>query len=214
MTLHTMIESLAFLLFLGAWLGYEGYHTGRSRRRPEATRHGQLLARQRGWAAAAAGRDEPLLIVHTLRNLGRQTIFLGSLTLLSLGGAFGLLLSSDRLLALCAVTRLFGPSPPVVLQLKLLLLLVVLALAFLEFVWGLRALLAAHLFTIGPADGAAASTAGLVRYLEYFQLDFRRGLRAAYYAVTLLIWLFNTGAFVVVLGLLAVSLARYDLGHD
>lgn len=211
MDLRVVLELTALALFLASWLGYETYHTRRSRQRPESTRYGRLMTRQAHWIDAVVARDEPLLIIHTLRTISRQVLFLGSLALLAVGGTFGLLLSTDRLLSLCQVTRLFGHPAPVVLQLKVLFLMAVLAFTFLAFVWGLRALLAAHLYTAGPPGDRGARSAGLGRYLEYFQLDFRHGLRGAYYAVDLVVWLFSTELFLLATIALTFSLARYDL---
>jgi len=208
-----VLEVCAFLLFLAAWLGYDAYHTRRFRRRPETTRYGRLMVSQAHWIEAIVARNEPLLVIHTLRTMSRQVIFLGSLALLAVGGAFGLLLSTDRFQALCQVTRLFGHPSDLLLQLKLLLLVAVLAYAFLTFVWGLRALLAAHLFTAGREGEQAVLISGLRHYFEYFQLDFRRGLRGAYYAVDLMVWLFNTELFIVTTVALAITLARYDFAR-
>jgi uncharacterized membrane protein len=209
-----VLELCAFLLFLAGWVGYERYHTARTRQRPGATRYGRLLARQAHWIDAVVARDEPLFPVHTLRTLSRQASFLGSLALLAVGGAFGLLLSSERFQALCEVTRLFGHPSYRLLQLKMLVLVAVLAYAFLAFVWGVRALLAAHLFTAGLDGEEAALTAGLRRYLGDFQLDFRHGLRGAYYGVDLMVWLFSTELFIVATIALTIFLARYDLARE
>ncbi len=209
--LRALLEWLALALFLASWIGYERYHLHRTRRAPASTRHGCLLTRQAGWIDAIAARDQPILFIQTFRNLGRQAIFLGSLTLLALGGAFSLLLSGERLRTLCRITCLFGHPSPLLAQLKLLLLIAVLALAFLQFVWAIRALLAAHIFTDGAAAERTARVAGLTRYLADFQLDFRHGLRTAYYAVCLLIWPFSVEAFIVATLVLTVMVARYDL---
>lgn len=207
-------EVVAFLLFLASSLGYEGYHMRRCRRHPETTRYGRLLVRQARWLDAVVTRDEPLLLIHTLRTLSRQAIFLGSLALLAVGGTFGLLLSTERFQALCEVTQLLGHPSHLLLQLKLLFLVAVLAYGFIAFVWGLRALLAAHLFTTGPAEEHAVLVSGLRHYFEHFQLDFRHGLRAAYYGVDLMVWLFSTELFIVATITLATSLARYDLAQQ
>lgn len=214
MDLRSLLETAAACLFLACWLGYERYHDRRLRRDPSSTRYGDLVARQTRWIETVVADGAPLVVIHTLRTFGRYSIFLGSLTLLAVGGAFGLLLSSERLLALCRITRVYGHPSHELLQLKIILLTVVLALAFLNFVWGLRALLAAHLFTAGKEGEDKECSVGLQRYLEYFQLDFRHGLRASYYAVVLLIWPFNTELFVLATLTLTVMLARYDLGRE
>ena len=211
LTLPALLEWVALLLFLTCWIGYERYHVRRTRLDPASTRHGRLLARQVGWITAMVAREEPILFIQTFRNLGRQTIFLGSLTLLALGGAFGLLLSGERLRTLCRITCLFGHPSPLLAQLKLLFLVAILALTFLQFIWATRALIAAHLFTDGDTEERDLRAAGLVRYLADFQLDFRRGLRTAYYAVCLLLWPFSVEAFIAATLLLTVMVARYDL---
>jgi len=209
--LRALLEWVALVLFLASWIGYDRYHARRTRRDPASTRHGRLLTRQVGWITAMAGRDQPILFIQTFRNLGRQTIFLGSLTLLALGGAFSLLLSGDRLRTLCEITCVFGHPSPLLAQLKLLFLVAILALAFLEFVWATRALIAAHVFTDGDPAERDLRTTGLVRYLADFQLDFRHGLRTAYYAVCLLMWPFSVEAFILATVVLTVMVARYDL---
>jgi len=209
--LQSILEWVAFTIFLCCTLGYERYHMRRTRRDPASTHHGRLLARQVGWITAMVTRDQPILFIQTFRNLGRQTVFFGSLTLLALGGAFGLLLSGERLRTLCQITYLFGHPSPVLAQLKLLFLVAVLATAFLQFVWAARAIIAAHIFTDSDLAECELRIAGLVRYLGDFQLDFRRGLRTAYYAVCLLIWPFSVEAFIVATVVLTVMVARYDL---
>jgi len=209
--LRALLEWLAFALFLACWLGYERLHSRRTRRDPASTRHGRLLGRQREWIAAMVAREQPILFIQTFRNLGRQTIFFGSLTLLALGGAFGLLLSGERMRTLCQITCIFGHPSPMLAQLKLLFLVAVLALTFLDFVWAARALIAAHIFTDGDPTERELRAAGLSHYLADFQLDFRRGLRTAYYAVCLLIWPFSVETFLVATLVLTVLVARYDL---
>ncbi len=209
--LRAALEWLAFALFAAGWLGYERYHAARTRRDPASTRHGRLLASQEAWVAAMVARRQPILFIQTFRNLGRQTIFFGSITLLGLGGAFSLLLSGERMRALCRITCLFGHPSPLLAQLKLLLLVAVLALAFLEFVWAARALIAAHVYTDGDAGEDEERAAALARYLADFQLDFRRGLRTAYYGVALLAWPFSVETFLLATVVLTLLLARYDL---
>ncbi len=209
--LETILEWTAFAIFLCCSLGYEWYHMRRTRLAPESTHHGRQLARQVGWITAMVARDQPILFIQTFRNLGRQTVFFGSLTLLALGGAFGLLLSGERLQTLCQITYLFGHPSPVLAQLKLLFLVAVLATAFLQFVWAARAIIAAHIFTDSDIAKSDIRITGLVRYLSDFQLDFRRGLRTAYYAVCLLIWPFSVETFIVATLILTVMMARYDL---
>lgn len=211
MPLRALLEWFALALFLASWIGYERYHLRRTRLTPATTRHGCLLARQVRWVAAMTAREEPILFIQAFRNLGQQSSFLGSLTLLGLGGAFSLLLSGERLRTLCQITCIFGHPSPLLAQLKILLLIAVLAFAFLQFVWAIRALLAAHLFIDGAATEQRERVAGLTRYLADFQIDFRHGLRTAYYAVCLLIWPFSVETFIVAILVLTVMLARYDL---
>ncbi|NCO58667.1 MAG: DUF599 domain-containing protein [Deltaproteobacteria bacterium] len=209
--LRALLEWTALALFLACWRGYEWYHGRRTRRAPASTRLGRLQTRQREWTTSLLARDEPIVFIQALRNLARPAIFLGSVTILALGGTFGLLLSGERLRALCEVTRIFGHPSPLLAQLKLLALAIVLALAFLEFVWALRAVLAAHWFTAGNPAEATARVADLTSYLADFQLDFRHGLRTAYYAVCLLLWPFSVEAFIAATVVLTVMMARYDL---
>lgn len=209
--LRALLEWVALALFLACWIGYERYHARRLRRAPDSTRHGRLLTRQVGWITAMVKRDQPILFIQTFRNFGRLAVFLGSLTLLALGGAFGLLLSGERLRTLCQITYLFGHPSLQVAQLKLLFLVVILAFAFIQFIWAIRALLAVHLFTDSAAGTPEVRIIGLVHYLNHFQLDFRHGLRTAYYAVCLLLWPFSVELFIVATVVLTVILARYDL---
>jgi len=209
--LQAVLEWIAFAIFLGCSLGYEWYHMRRTRLAPESTRYGRLMERRAAWIAAMVARDQPILFIQTFRNLGRQTVFFGSLTLLALGGAFGLLLSGERFRTLCQITYLFGHPSPVLAQLKLLLLVALLAIAFLDFVWAARAIIAAHIFTDSDIAESDLRVSGLVRYIGDFYLDFRRGLRTAYYAVCLLIWPFSVETFILVTVALTVLMARYDL---
>jgi uncharacterized membrane protein len=210
MDLRIVLESVALALFLGCWLGYESYLIRRSRLRPGSTRYSRLIARQARWIDGIVGRDEPLLIIHSLRTISRQVILLASLSLAAVAGAFGLLLSADEFQALSDVTRVFGHPAPVLLQWKILLLVTVVAVTFLNFVWGLRAIVAAHLFTTGSPGEEAEITWGLRHYFESFQRYFRHGLRGSYYAIDLMVWLFNTELFILTTVALTITLARYD----
>ena len=137
--LRIVLEAVALVLYLGCWLGYESYQIRRGRLHPESTRYSRLISRQARWIDAIVARDEPLLIIHSLRTISRQVILLASLALAAVAGAFGMLLSADEFQALSEVTRLFGHPAPVLLHSKILLLATVVAVTFLNFVWGLRA---------------------------------------------------------------------------
>jgi len=205
-----VLELCVFVLFLAAWLIYEAYHGRRCRLRPETTRYGRLRVTRERWIEAMVARDEPLLLIHTLRTVTKQTVFLGSVSILAVGGTFGLLLSAEEFQALGQATQVFGHPSPLLLQLKLLLLGAVVAYGFLSFVWGIRALLAAHWFTADPEGNRDLLISGLRHYFHNFQMNTRHGLRAAYYGVDLMVWLFSTELFIVTTVALTISLVRYD----
>lgn len=208
--LRIVLEIVALVVFLACWQGYERYQIWRSRVHPGSTHFSRLIARQARWLEAIVARDEPLLIIHSLRTISRQVILLASLALAAVAGAIGMLLSADKFHALSEVTRIFGHPAPILLHSKILLLTTVVAVTFLNFVWGLRAILAAHLFTTGSKGQEEEVISGLCYYFESFQLYFRHGLRGSYYAIVLLVWLFNSEVFILATIILTSTLARYD----
>ena len=198
-------DSLGMAVFLASYLGYPLYghltgHGSGARRRLSVLR--DLRATTARNVSGAEGRA---LLAASFQAHGRTLVFLGTTALLALGGALGLLLNPQKAGQLCASSVFAeGTSQPDVLRIRMVMFSLMAGYAFLQFVWGLKALY--HLsFAVQTCDPARVAP-----FLEQLDQDFSRGVRTLYYLSVLFLWFFGPEFLLVGSMLLTVSLWHFD----
>ncbi|MFM7024665.1 MAG: DUF599 domain-containing protein [Limnohabitans sp.] len=204
---------LAMLAFFGLWSGYAWFARARGL-------HGQTLLATTNhlrhlWMVQATARDPRMLDGLITQNLSSTPSFFSSTTIIIIGGLFALLGTTDRAAELVREIPFAQPTPILVFEFKVLVLIGIFVYAFFRFSWSMRQYTFVGLF-IGamppPAEfesgqhdrqrmaeraghlvGAAAET-------------FNDGLRAYYFSFAALAWFFSPLALVIATALVVVIL--------
>lgn len=203
----------AALLFAGVMTLF--YHLFIARKRatcPLRTVQGVASAARRDWVASVVREKDGILGVQTLRNSTMVASFMASTSSVLALGVLSLASSADggqggawRLL------HVFGEPSPDMLAIKVLALLLVLFFAFFCFASSIR--LYGHVsFMIGTCSAPGEEERRIrvaAACLEQAARQFHLGMRAFYFMVPLVLWLF--GPLFMALGTLGMLLALYRL---
>ena len=215
------MDWLALLVFFGAWLGYAWYaqrgHQGGT----------TLLARtnryRHYWLLQATSRDPRMLDGIITQALSATPSFFSSTTIIIIGGLFALLGVTDRANALVGEMPFSQPTPVMVFDLKVLLLVGIFIYAFFRFSWSMRV----HTF-VSLAIGAMPPASDFEEGKFDRKLHARRasqlvglaaealnsGLRAYYMSFAVIGWFFSSTVFMVATLLVVGVLYRREFQSD
>jgi uncharacterized membrane protein len=209
----TALDWVALAWFLLAWLAdallIDG--TGRLPRSLSA----QMRQVRRFWMRRMLERDNRIFD-SSLVGLSVQSIaFFASTTALAFIAVIGMLGAIDNVQALTGHVSLLIATSPGLLAAKLLLLAAVLVHAFFKFTWALRqfnyasALMGAAPMATAPRQRLAAYADHCADMLSFGSNSFDGGLRAYYFALALVAWIFHPVASIAATTIvLAVLLNR------
>ena len=206
--------ALALLLVVWLGIGWRIEWTG-------GRRSVSLLMAEyrREWMRQMTDRDNRIFDSQILSMLRQGTAFFASACMIAIGGAFALIGNADVVAGVGNDLRLTD-EPAIVWELKLAVVLVLLANAFLKLVWAKRlfgycAVLMASVPNDGTAPGAAHRADQAAEINISAARSFNRGLRAIYFAMTASAWLFGPIALVIAtLFTLAVLLRREFMSNS
>jgi uncharacterized membrane protein len=172
-------------------------------RKGPAVSTGEIMARWRhAWFEAVAQRDNRILDGQLLASMRSGTALYVSGSLIALGGAIAMIGQADQVASVATDLAAGAAAPRQAWTLKLLLMIAVLAAAFLHFVWAHRVFgYCSVMLGAIPTDGSEEAlrvAARAARLNVRAARSFNKGLRAVYLALTALAWL---------LGPLALALA-------
>ena len=199
LSLFAMSDWLAVGLLFAAWLGSSLVIENPPRRRPSTA---VLMANyRRSWMLTFLHRDPRIFDSQIVGQLRQGTAFFASASMIAIGGGFALLGNAERLRGV-AQDLTQAADPVFVWEIKLLLLLLFAANAFLKFVWAHRlfgycAVLMASVPN-DPADPAAlprARKAGEINVLA--AKGYNRGLRSVYFGIASAAWLVGAEALIL-----------------
>lgn len=192
------LDFIAFALLLTAWISATWWI--------EAGPHAKqsisaIMDRKRAdWMRETARRDQRIFDAALLNTLQNGAAFFASATLLASGGALALIAETDRVVSVVSDLPISETAPnAVVYEAKLLVMLVLIANAFLKFAWSQRlysycAVLIGAIPTVHPGaeppewrDDAPAAQAA--KMLAQAGRSFSRGLRTLYISLAALAWL-------------------------
>ena len=216
MTLASLLPSFsaadgaAVGFLLAGWLGLGWLIEHPPAGRPSVAR--LMAGVRREWMQAFVTRQPRIFDATVLDSLRQSTAFFASATMIALGGGVALMGDAERLAGFAADFTL--PASRQVLELKLAVVLVLVANAFLKFVWANRlfgycAILMASVpnDVTDPACYPRAAQAAEINITA--ARSFNRGLHSVYFALAALAWLAGAAALAVAVALtLAVMLRR------
>jgi uncharacterized membrane protein len=188
----------ALAVYAGCWARIEWLVKPQAGR-PRST--GEIIAEWRGrWFEAAAERDNRIMDAQLVASLRSGVALFVSGSLIALGGAIALIGEADQVATIAS--DLAGEAAPRgAWTIKMLLVIAVLAVAFLHFVWSHRIFgyCSVMLGAIPNACGAPEARRVAARAARLSVLaarNFNKGLRAVYLALAALAWLVGPLALV------------------
>ena len=201
MTGFTLLDALAFVWFLTAWVGYTWF-ADRPRKEPR-TLIRAVDDYRLAWMQRMLRRENRIADAAIIGNIMRSIGFFASTTIFILAGLIAMMGATDKIVTVVADVPFAAPTTPFLLHLKLLLLITIFIYAFFKFTWSLRQYNYTSIL-IGAAPDSeevgfdrveyARRAAGIAgRGTEHFN----GGLRAYYFGLAILSWFLHAGALIL-----------------
>ena len=185
----------------------------RSRRDPTSSIHGvNELARGLWVKHVMSNPSKDIMAVQTLRNFIMGATLMATTAAFLILGTLSLTGQAENIGRSWHVSNLYGSSSPELWIVKVMCLLAVFIVAFFAFAMAIR--LANHVVFMvnvpGPWSHPALSPEGVAVRLNSAGRNFATGMRAFFFAVPLVFWLFGPLFLVVATAGLVIALHRID----
>ncbi len=212
---------LALLSFFSLWVGYAWVA------RVRGLRDQSLIAttnmyRQK-WMLQTTARDPRMLDGLITQNLSQTPAFFSSTSIIIIGGLFALLGTTDKAAELVREIPFAQPTPILVFEFKILVLVGIFVYAFFRFSWSMRQYTFVAL-VIGAMPPPEAFTSRLHDRQEFAKRagnlvsaaaeTFNDGLRAYYFSFAAMAWFFSPLALVLGTALVVVILYGREFRSD
>jgi len=193
-------------------VSYQGYLRYRLSRDPGYTVQRVNNLVRTAWVEEIMRRREGVLAVQTLRNSMMAAVFLASTAVLMIIGVLTLSEQGDKLRTTWQALDVFGAASPRLWLTKMLLLLIDLLFAFFSFAMAIRLFHHVGYMINAPQNEGlvAADPAHVSAHLNRAGHFYSIGMRAYYYTVPLLLWLFGPHFMLAGTVALVISLHYLD----
>lgn len=205
-------DVLALALSLGAVAIYQLYLRWRVRRDPSSSALYGMNAARAAWVQGVMNEKRDLLAVQTLRNSTMVSSFMASTAILLIIGVLTLSAQGDKLSGTWHALNVLGIFSAELWLFKLFLILFDLLFAFFAFCLSIR-----HYHHIGYQINVpeslrqeCTSPAHVAADLNRAAILYRLGMRAYYFTVPLLLWLFGPVWLVATTALVIYFLYHLD----
>ncbi len=201
---EVIVNSLCLLWFFICWVGYTLFA------RHKATRQSCLASElhkyREYWMQRVMMRDVRVGDAALIANLERNVSFLASTTILILAGLLTVFTVTEQISALVSQIPFASHSSALSVQLKVALLLVIFVYAFFTFTWSMRQYGFCSIVLGGAplVDEVGVTSAERERYAFYAArvidlagLSYNHGLRAYYFALSVLAWFVSPYLFLL-----------------
>jgi uncharacterized membrane protein len=192
MTLHST-DLLIFAGSAGLVLAYQIYLGWRTRTDPASSAQDVMLAARAAWVASVMRERRDILAVQTLRNSTMSASFMASTAVLLIIGVLTLSAQGDKLSGTWYALNFLGQTSTDMWMFKLLMMLFDLLFAFFSFAMAVRIFHHIGYLINVPLDKAddATQIRQVEAHLNRAGTYYRIGMRAYYFTVPLLFWLFG-----------------------
>ena len=212
---------LALLGFFSLWVGYAWFARIGSQHQQTLLASTNRLRRQ--WMLQATARDPRMLDGLITQNLSTTPSFFSSTSIIIIGGLFALLGTTDKAAELVREIPFAQPTPILVFEFKVLVLIGIFVYAFFRFSWSMRqytfvalmigAMPPPEIYASGQQDREVmAERAG--RLVGAAADTFNDGLRAYYFSFAAMAWFFSPLALVLATALVVVILYSREFRSD
>ena len=205
MELHSILsvwDWISLLIFLLSYFGYPYFYLFMQKYTSQQLRV-HIYENLRREACERFQKDRTLPN-GTLQTYSRILTTLATASFLALGGGLSLFLSSEQtqeLLSFSLVNRVDSIRG---IRFRLLIFILLCGVAFLQFIWGFKAL-----YTLTYALEAGEEEMAF-DYFSYMDTDLNRGIRTLYYLSILFLWFFGPEFLLIGTIGLTYILYRYD----
>ncbi|MGB1033454.1 MAG: DUF599 domain-containing protein [Primorskyibacter sp.] len=190
-TLFSTLDLIAISALMLCWIGVSHIIEAPPARRPSTS---VLMATyRREWMRQMVQRDPRILDAQIASNLRQGTTFFASACMIAMGGGFALVGNADLLRGVARdLTQ--ATDPIVVWEIKLLVMLLFVANAFLKFVWAHR-LFGYCAVVMAAVPNDASDPAAVPRAHKAGEISvtaarsYNRGLRSIYFGIAASAWL-------------------------
>lgn len=197
--LFTVLDAVGLCLLIGGWVACSLVVENAPKSHPSTS---QIMAGyRREWMRQFVTRQPRIFDSQIIASLRQGTAFFASASMIAIGGGFALLGNAERLRGVAEDLTLES-DPIFLLEVKLLVLLLFAANAFLKFVWSHR--LFGYCSVImsavpnDPEDPKAMPMALQAAELNITAArGYNRGLRSVYFGIASSTWLLGAGPLVI-----------------
>jgi len=199
LSLFTVLDAVGLGLLIVSWVSSTFIIENAPKSYPSTS---QIMAGfRRDWMRQFVGRDPRIFDSQIIASLRQGTAFFASASMIAIGGGFALLGNAERLRGVAQDLTLES-DPIFLLEVKLLVLLLFAANAFLKFVWSHRLFGYCSVIMAAvpndPEDPTAlpiALQAGEINITA--ARGYNRGLRSVYFGIASSAWLLGAGALIL-----------------
>jgi uncharacterized membrane protein len=205
-------DLIAFALSVAMLAGYQFFLRYKLRRNPIYTIQAVNAIARAAWVESIMRERKDILAVQTLRNSTMAATFLASTSVLLILGVLTLTAQGDKLGDIWHALNVLGTTQSTIWLSKLLLLLLDLFTAFFCFSMSIRIYNHVGYMINVPLSLAhkAISPEHVASHLNRGGAYYSLGMRAFYYIVPLVFWLFDPLLMLMSTGVLLAVLARVD----
>lgn len=204
---------LALLSFFALWVGYAWF--AKVRGKLDQSLIATTNAYRVKWMLQTTARDPRMLDGLITQNLSHTPSFFSSTTIIIIGGLFALLGTTDKAAELVREIPFAQPTPMLVFEFKVLVLVGIFVYAFFRFSWSMRqyTFVALVIGAMPPPETfdadlqhrqQVAERAG--RLVGAAAETFNDGLRAYYFSFAAMAWFFSPLALVMATALVVMIL--------
>lgn len=200
-SLFSPLDIVAFAVLMLAW-AVIGWWIERDRPNAPST-HALITEYRFRWMEVMLTREVRMVDANILTSLRQGASFFTSAIMIAIGGGIALLGKADRLQGVAADLSGNISTPIVIWEAKILLVVLILASAFLKFVWSHRlfgycaVVMAAVPETEENVNEAKKMARKAAKLNIYAARSFNRGLRTMYFALAALAWLLGPIALIL-----------------
>ncbi|WP_171125884.1 MULTISPECIES: DUF599 domain-containing protein [unclassified Ruegeria] len=192
------LDFVGIALLIGAWLWIGWRIENPSPGKPSV---GMIMDDyRRDWMKEMVTRQPRMFDAQVVGTMRQGSTFFASTTMIAIGGGLALLGNTERLAGLAQDLAL-GTAPAMVWEVKILIILLFLANAFLKYVWAHRlfgycAVLMAAVPNEPEDPAAYPRAAQAAEICVTAARSFNRGLRATYFALAAVAWILGPLALI------------------
>ncbi|CAD0186600.1 hypothetical protein RUESEDTHA_03509 [Ruegeria sp. THAF57] len=192
------LDFVGIALLIGAWLWIGWRIENPSPGKPSV---GMIMDDyRRDWMKEMVTRQPRMFDAQVVGTMRQGSTFFASTTMIAIGGGLALLGNTERLAGLAQDLAL-GTAPAMVWEVKILIILLFLANAFLKYVWAHRlfgycAVLMAAVPNEPEDPSAYPRAAQAAEICVTAARSFNRGLRATYFALAAVAWILGPLALI------------------